>query len=303
MGLNFKEYKLLNIEDLIVNEKDKDKDKYKLKKLYRKNKEVQIFSKRAFNKYTDEHEVQIVGRIRKRQHHYTDYADYNDLVKEKKKKKIIGSTKLTIDDNKTEPDFKKYDVKKDKNRFTYGYAWIGENKFIRVTRFNLLLLLIPLLIILGILLGLYLCPNDNINLPFADGSVITDEQDNGTVEQPPLCYFEPFDERTVLTSDNRIIQLKNVPENTGNYYINYEIYINGELQHLTIEDDTYYLSDTGSQTFTGLIQPGKSVKVNCYNGLDAGTYDLTCKATEYDYNTKEEKLLTYDLKTILVIEK
>ena len=44
MGLDFKEYKLLNIEDLIVNEKDKDKDKYKLKKLYRKNKEVQIFS-------------------------------------------------------------------------------------------------------------------------------------------------------------------------------------------------------------------------------------------------------------------
>lgn len=301
MKLEFKKYSILNVETLISLEEDKDK--YKLKKLNRKNKTKKIFSKRDFNKYTDEHEVQVVGRIRKRQHRYKDYADYNELVKEKRKKKIISSAELAIDCNKTEPDFKKYDVKKDKSRFTYGYAWIGDNKFLRVTRFNLLLLLIPLLIILVILFGLYLCPNDNINLPFADGSIITDEQADGSVKQPPLCYFEPFDERTVLTSDNRIIQLKNVSENTGNYYINYEIYINGELQHLTIEDDTYYISDTGSQTFTGLIPPGKSVKVNCYDGLDAGTYDLTCKAIEYDYNTKEEKLLTYDLKTVLVIEK
>ena len=51
MGLDFKEYKLLNVEDLIVNEENRDK--YKLKTLYRKNKKVQIFSKRAFNKYTD----------------------------------------------------------------------------------------------------------------------------------------------------------------------------------------------------------------------------------------------------------
>ena len=107
MGLDFKEYKLLNVEDLIVNEENRDK--YKLKTLYRKNKKVQIFSKRAFNKYTDEHEVQIVGRIRKRQHHYEDYADYNDLIKAKKEKKIIGSASLKIENKQKESELKKYD--------------------------------------------------------------------------------------------------------------------------------------------------------------------------------------------------
>lgn len=283
MGLDFKEYKLLNIEDLIVNEKDKDKDKYKLKKLYRKNKEVQIFSKRAFNKYTDEHEVQIVGRIRKRQHHYEDYADYNELVKEKRKKKIISSAELAIDCNKTEPDFKKYDVKKDKSRFTYGYAWIGNNKFLRVTRFNLLLLLIPLLIILGILLGLYFYPNDNPEQtpPTADQQPYTDSVSS---EPDPNNNFAIVLKREYYVSaDNPTIELKNYTKNVKD--ISYDVFT---------EDGTYIGS-------TGLIEPGNKADLNIYSVLNfPGEYRLRINATSYNDNGSKNPIDGNIVTTVIV---
>lgn len=307
MSLEFKRYSILNVEDLIdITFNDTNsREKYKVKKLKRKNNKIKIFSVKAFKKYSDEYEVQVVGRIRKHQCHYRDIDTDEQLIKEKKDKKIIGQANLVLPKNNSEEKkYKKYDVKKDTNKHTYGYAWVGDNKFLRVTSFNILWLLILCLIIIGILLGLNSCPRTDNPFEYADGNH-NDVIDNTTQEQAPLCYYVPFAKTTTITKENQTISLYNVKENDGNYYISYEIYIDGNYQKLTVSDNVYHIEhkDDNAKENTGAIIPGEKVLINLYDGLDAGTYKLTCKGKEYDYNTKEEMSVTYNLTTTLVVDK
>lgn len=299
MKKKFVIYSIKSVEELIPNFKDEG---YKVKRLNRRNKDIYIFSKKSFDKYCEDNDTRIVGSIRKRQVRYKDYKNRDELVKNKKKKKIIGKAVLPIPANR---DYKNYDIKSVKNCHTYGYAWVGDNKFLQVKTLNPLLLLIPVIFALIIALLFSSCPKGDNPFKIADGTQINDKESLTDKYQSDLCYYVPFSETVTLTKDQQTIKLCNVKENEGKYYISYEIYIDGELQNLIAKDDVLYITSQAenSVTSTGAIIPDEQILVNLWEFLPKGTYELVCKGTEYDYKTKEEKLITYNLTTTLVVEK
>ena len=294
MAKEFPNYKILNVQSLVVNIEDVD---FKLRSLNKKQKEIKMFTPKDFKKYQEDNDVNIVGNIRKRQNHYKNYDDEVELRKQKKRKKIIGRAKLPMpDDAKGTKYFKEkssgitykyFDVREANKVHTVGYAWVGDNKFLRVISFNPLFLLIPLIIALIIEVCFTHCPQDISDiLHIEEGTSITDEQSNKNNKQSNLWYFEPFDEYTVLTKDSKNIVLKNLAVNDGKWLCSYEIMVNGETVHTT-----------------GAILPSNAIKYDLWSQLDAGTYKLVCRSTEYDYNTHEAKGGHYDITTTLVVEK
>ena len=300
-----------------------NQDDYKYKKLYRKEKDTLVLNKKSFENLKDEIDTPLIvtGRIRKRQLRYKDYEDYNELVDKKNKKKIYGKATLPFH------TYKRYDVRKDANRHIYGYAWIGDNKFLKVTTLNPLWILLPLLIILICVL-LHGCPSDfNPVDVFDNPSDITDDKPTEQAEASPLCYYVPFNEKTTLTKDKPIVKLLNVKENEGNYYISYQVFINGKPQKLVVKDGMFYLSDgneENSVSSTGLLAPNKQILLNLWEGLDEGSYEVTVVATDYDYSVinditnnsglysnkkkgelqdKATKPVTHTLKTTLIVNK
>lgn len=258
-------------------------DKFKLRVLTKKSKKTFILSKKAFNTYTDDNDVVIVGKIRKKQCRYKEYEDKEKLIQEKKKKKIIGQAKVPVETKDNEPLFKKYDVKKDNGRFTYGYAWVGGNRFIRVTRFNPFLIIIPLLLIIGILLGLMFIPEEPIiDLPFADGTKMP-ESVSEDIDNNNYVTFVPYQENITLTEDQKWIPFINPTENKDKWYLSFSLYVNGE---------PFIDKSTGETYSTGLISPDSEennvVLYNLYDQLDAGTYYVQAVADAYDYETKDK---------------
>ncbi len=300
-----------------------NQDDYKYKKLHRKQDEILLLKRKSFEKLKDEIDTPLIvaGRIRKRQLRYKDYKGYNELVEKKNKKKIYGKSTLLLPCNSDEPsnkDYKDYDVRKDANRHIYGYAWIGDNKFLKVTTFNPLLLLIPLICVLLILFLFKGCPDDFNPIDIIDDD-ITDTTTQSDQEQAPLCYYVPFNEKTQLSSDNPYIRLLNVKENEGNYYISYEVYIDNELIYFENRDGIFYITDESSNAVKtiGVIEPNKQAALNLWEGLSEGDHELIVIATDYDYSllneyrTKQKQALlkqatkpvTHTLKTTLVVEK
>lgn len=302
-----KNFKKLYIRDarLLIEQTANDEPQFKYRTLKKKSKGYQILAKKSFDKYCDEHDdVHIVGKIRKRQIKYTDYASDDELIREKQKKKITGQVILDVPDSKP----KKYDLKKDKHCHTYGYAWVGDYNFVRVVTLNPLFIILPLLIAALIVAGILLCPKAPQS-PFvpANGSEITN-QDNEPVatEQLPNCDYLLFDETVTLNKNNQSIKLCNLSSNEGLWYISYQVYIDDE----PLMD----INDPGTIYETGAIEPGFQVdgahdaNLNLYHRLPAGQYKLTAKATQYQYEANEngEHLKTsvgQNITTTLVINK
>lgn len=292
MSKDLRTYFIINAEDVVNNQTDD----YKFKYLNKKQKKIKIFSKRDFKKYNKDNEARVVGNIRKRQVHYTNYADDKLLKKAKRKKGIIACAKLQMPSNISNNNYIKdnygnvykcFDVKEANKVHSYGYAYVGNNEFLRVTTLNPLLFLI-FFIILGILICCMIFspekPNNNINIE--DGIVITDNNNETTPSDKELWYFEPFNEVTTLTKDNKEIVLKNLEINEGKYLCSYEIIVDGKSIHTT-----------------GAILPNNAVKYDLWSQLDEGTYTLVCRSTTYDINTYEAYGGHYNLSTTLVVEK
>lgn len=97
-----KTFKKLYIQDvrLLIEQTTDDETQYKYRTLNTKNKQYQILSKKSFDNFSDEHDdVRVVGKIRKRQIKYTDYASDDELIREKEKKNITGQVILEIPNN------------------------------------------------------------------------------------------------------------------------------------------------------------------------------------------------------------
>lgn len=301
MGIKFERYEIRDVRELIDEQKlEPDiysglnyQTKHLLKQINKRYENIYIFTKLGFQRYSENRSAQVVGKIRLRQRRYKDYADKEYLIKEKSRKNIIGSCELNTENS--EP--KKYDIKEPGQSRIIGYAWVGGNKFVEVTSLNLIYLLIPLYIAIIMACIFSNCPKpDDMVLPWADQSDI-ENREKDTPEEAPLCYFTPFPETVTLTSENKTINLRNVAENKGNYYISYEIFVDGE--RIKIRDD----ADDETAYITGLIEPGNNTSVDLWSRLEPGTYKLVCKATEYGYENKDKKDIQYDLTAALVVEK
>lgn len=277
----FIELNIRSVSPLVdVADQSQDNEKYKLKRLSRKkDDEVLVFTKKDFKKYSDDNDVVVCGRIRKRQRRYNEYKDcsYDEFVEKKQKKNIIGKAVMPV----SEDDEKKYDIKECKNyRHTWGYAWVGDNKFLEVTTFNPFIILIPLLLALLIVLMCHFCQNPASPIGLVDDNSTEKTTQSAEAETKPICYWVPFAETTTLTSEEKSITLHNLDYNKGNYYIIYEVYVDGKLLEWD-ENDKYH----GEL----MISPS-SATVNLYDRLDAGTYELTVIGYPYDWDTTEEAL-------------
>lgn len=338
MQKKWNEYQIIDTRQLVNKLPENERKQYKHKALFKDKAlkdAIMMFSKDDFKKFRENNDAYVVGKIRKKQKHYSVYEDksqnksysyppktisLDDLIEEKQKRNIIGSATMQVsdfvdnvsDDKKKkiidteEPTYAKmYDVRENGNSHTVGYAYIGNNKFLQVTTFNLLWLLLPLLIAIIIAMVLHSCPNDN---PFdkADGSPIDNDNQPVATEELPNCDYLLFGETVTLTKDNPYIKLCNLSSNEGLWYISYEIYIDDEP--LMDINDTNKIYNTGAIDAGYQVDGTKDANLNLYNRLDAGTYKMTAKATQYKYeaNSKGQHLKTsvgQNLITTLVIEK
>lgn len=280
----------------LIHKTDCNEDEFKLKRLNKKSSNIFMFTNKDFELFTEFNDAQIVGNIRYCQRHYKDYMA-DDLAREKNKKNIIGQLNLTADKD----DIVKYDVRKPKAYHAIGYVWLGNDKFLRVTSINPFFIFIPIFLAGIIALLFSSCPKDDTMLPWAQQSEITEsDNDNNNTSADPLCYFVPYPEKIVLSEDSRTISLKNVSENTGNYYISYEVLIDGERIKLRSVKES---ENADNAYITGLINPGEEIELDLWSKLDEGTYKLTCRATEYGFENKDKKDISYNLTSYLVIEK
>lgn len=339
MQRKWNEYQIIDTRQLVNELPEDEREQYKQKALF-KNKyltdSVMMFSKADFKKYRENNDAYIVGRIKKHQKHYKVYEKKSkerlvsyppltitkdELVKEKQKKNIVGFATMKYSDftekvtdrqkckmsDTDQPTYAKmYDIKEHNNSHTVGYAYIGDNKFLQVTTFNLLWLLLPLLLAVIIALVLHSCPN--IDLPFdtADGTSIDNNKQPVATEQLPNCDYLIFPETVTLTKDNPYIKLCNLSSNEGLWYISYQVYINNEP--LMDINDPSKIYDTGAIKPGYQIDGSNDANLDLYNRLDAGTYKLVAKATQYKYepNSKGQHLRTsvgQNIITTLVIDK
>lgn len=296
MAKEFPKYKILDIQPLAEQNENID---FKLRLLNKKQKSIKIFTPKDFKKYREDNDVNIVGNIRKRQRRYDNYLDDVSLRKEKRKKNIIGQARLLMPNDvkgtqyitelPNDTKYKYYDVREANKVHTIGYAWVGDNKFLRVTAFNPLFLLLPIFLALLIALVIMLLPQDvkdNIHIDIEPNNPVTEDKPNTNKPKTDLWYFAPFDETTVLTEDNKEIILSNLAVNEGKWLCSYQIMVDGKTIHTT-----------------GAILPSNVVAYDLWSKLDAGTYKLVCRSTEYDYTTHEAKGGHYDITTNLVIKK
>lgn len=280
MAKNFNVFHVLDVRKLLDAElSENERESYKLRILSKKNSETFIFTKKDFKLYAEEHDVSISGKIRKHQQHYTDYADFYELRKNKAKKNIIGCCNLQVETGADK--LKKYDIKQSDNSHTVGYAWVGKNRFIQVTAFNPLLLLIPFLIC-GVIAAMFSsCPAPDTIPPWADQQPYSDA---APTEPDPGSNFAVVVNREYhVSAEDPAIELKNYIKNEKS--ISYNVYT---------ESGTYIGS-------TGLIKPGNKADLNIYSALNTpGEYRLKLNAVSYNEDGSENPIDGNIFTTVIV---
>lgn len=279
---NFKTYTIKNIEELIGSQ-ESPKDSFKLKKL----KKIKIFTKKDFKKWKEDNDVLIVGNIRRRQKKYKDYQDQDELVKKKHRKKIYGKAELiskTYDCVGCNDDgisltnhIYKFDVREPKTRHTVGYAWLGGQKFLRVTTFNPLWILLLLLILALIGLGLWFLSHwcQTAELPVQGEKIVEEVKKSGY----KVLYIDikGYDaEDIILDKSNKSVTLIHInSEKNKKFLLQYKLYLGDKLIYQTFD---------AKKNQIALIKPGGSVKANIYDFLQPGEnivkYEITAYTTE-----------------------
>lgn len=224
----------------------------------------------------------VIGDVFIHQRRYKDVEKSNNPEEEEKKKEekgIIGiaTREYTYEYLKEHPEsdeYRKYDLYEQSNNFRkcIGYANIGNGQFVRLVTRNCFPFLILLLLLLLIPLMMKNCPKFE-PITINNGLTISDKTDYPTNSE--LCYYTPFNEKTVLTKKNPEITLTNVSTNENEYYISFSIYVNGEAMK----------NEKGEIFTTGAIPPNRQVNINLWNELEEGIYELKAIATDYDFKT------------------
>ena len=338
---NWKEYQIYDIDTLIKtlpeNEEYDTKVLFENKKLFGddEDKKIKIFSKQDFKDYSSNHDAYVVGRISKKQNKYKKFYENSDYwandektlqehIDKKTEDKFKGMAWFNapdsqnqdnleeVFDNKHKSKYQKfYDVRNTTNTGVCGYAYIGNDQFLEVSKTFLpvwVWWLLSLLLVIGICVGL-LINKGHINIPFItnDGTEITDNSNQPVaVESLPNVDYLLFPETVTLTAENPYIKLCNLASNEGLWYISYQVYIDGEpLMDINDPDKVY---DTGAIKPGFMVDGSTDPNLDLYNRLDAGTYQLIAKATQYKYepNENDEHLKTsvgQKIQTTLIIQK
>ena len=251
----YKEYVIQDVCDLTDNQgADYTRDLQK----------TRIFSKKGFKNYQEDNETYVVGNIRKRQKRFVAKSSAEKLSENK-----IAKATLFQDD-----DEKSFDVKENKNRHTFGYAWIGGNRFLRVTTFNPLWLLLIFLLASLLFFGGYAL-HQHLNyqaLPIEGEKIVDEVKESGyTVLYVDINGYDG--QEIKLNPKNRTVKLVHLDtENNKNFLLSYKIYNGDKLIYQTYNSKLNQIS---------LIQPGYSVNADIYDKLPMGRSKLKYEITAY----------------------
>lgn len=316
-----KEFLRVNIKDVkpLIDEfnakvpEDEQKDyKYRQFPKDENGHQFTFLKKKSFDDYREDNDVKIIGAIRGHQTKYKYFTDINKHIKEKydnelecidKKQddKIIGVADLYSD----EKVLRKFDVREAKDKHVYGYAWIGDDKWLEITRIDVLFFIIPLLLALILAVCLASCPKNDppSDIPINTGEEVTEEQNDDTLPEAPMVYYPVFSEVTKLDAKDKDIELYNHALNADKFYIAYSIFVYNEDKSkciLKLDSPEDFAADTVNSYDGSFIAPdevredgkavAKPVKYNLYDKLDAGTYQLEVVGIAYDYDIINEAL-------------
>lgn len=246
-----------------------------------------IINKKEFKNYFNTHsDTSIIGSINKKT---TD------------SKKFSNKAIMKTNDGEVY-----YEIQEPKSDFVKGYADVGDGKFLEVISHKIIILWFLLfLLIIG---GMFFAINNNKrdidedNIGTCNIGHITDI-DDGTEEKPPTIeeqfgdypnvFLDPIDKEITLNSRNDVLHLKNKIWNKDNFNMTYKVYIDGEP-----------LIINGKEYVTDMIEPGKETQLNLWSLLQAGTYKVELKTTQY-YIPEDNKLMdvSYTLNTTIKINK
>jgi len=279
-------------------------EKYETKEFRQKGiKPFRYFSKKQFKEYIKRNEYAVFGDVKINQKNFKNIAAADNpdkLINKKNRKRIIGTAKMLRTSGVINKSgmyieaYKSFDIfEKNECRHCIGYAYIGNNRFVRLVKPNLLLFLL-FLIFIGSIAGLLSsCPKTPEDaIKWAEEQTI-EESTAAIRKQPPNCDFLLFTETTIIDAEHQTIKLVNLPSNEGLYDIDYSVYIN----------ENPLLDQNGNAYSTGRITPGNMVMINLYEVLDKGEYLLECRAAEYYQNDGEELPGKYNLSTIVTVNK
>lgn len=265
---------------------DEEKENYEFKKLGNKNNvECLYFTEKEFEEYQEEHDAKIIGNVKIRQKKYKnpEKAENREKAYQKKyEKDILGVCRLKFTDdyfekhqNKLDEPYRDFDLYKSENKHCIGYAWVGENQYVRLVKYNPFIFLIILFLVLGIIFGLCFCRNSK---PQPDktiddnGTKITEQNTNA--DGVPIAdnhYLYVWKTKTV-SSDKKTVALINHPDNK--VYLCYDI----------LDEQGNLLDSTGS------FGPNSQVDYDFYSLFNGkkGTYNLTLFIKVNDVDTKED---------------
>lgn len=287
-------------------------------KIFKKDKKLIPFNyltKKQFKEILDDEDSQakVVGNVRLRDKYHREDNENNEVQnqtkkgKNKKNSNVIGCFHTYFNDEyiKKHPDKEfnethtyELNLYKPKDTSCIGYAYIGDNKFVRIENDHyFFIFLLIMILIASIVLGVYLVPNLNINKSneFEDGNYTSPNSFNSSYENN--IQFD-FVNHYTLVKDNPYLPIGNPEKNQFAYKV--QIYLvkpddMSKKNYLTSIKDSdgndilcFDMNKNGIVDKdesvvdemiweTKLIQPGDTAKANLYDVLPKGTYYLAFK--------------------------
>lgn len=241
----------MNLRTFPILQMGKKKTKVKIDK---KKYEFSYLTKKEYKQKTEEAEkhdeyVRVVG--------YTTLKQKSDAYIEKNKDNLIGLLKAGLSDTVTVSTIEKG---KKNLKYTKGYLYVGNNRYVAIQRFNPLFLLLFLFIgVICVVTALgFLGNNDDPTKPWfpvLEEIIDSDEDKNNEMPQIQVAGFSSWHIPAGKT-ENISVSLKNPKENPC--YFSFEI----------------YLKDTKEVLYTSnMVAPGNELKkININKTLSSGEY-------------------------------
>lgn len=301
---------------------DDEDQKEKEIKVYKKNKKIVPFTyltKKQFNEIiTDEDcEAQVIGNVRL--HNKFKRKDNEDITKKKREKnsKIIGCLQFDYSDkylekhpklmyNNGDSSFFELNLYKPKETSCLGYAYVGNNKFVRIEdqKFFILFFII-FCIIASVIIGLsFSNKKDSEKKPIeVEKNYVSDKKFDDSYYENSIQF--DFVNHYTINEKNQYMPLYNSQYNRYSYYV--QVYL---VKPSDINKKDYFTStkdSNGKEVLyfdtnrngkkdsdesvvdtmiysSKLIQPGTQAGVNLYNVLPKGKYYL---AFNYQITNKD----------------
>ena len=285
-----KKIKEYSIENLNSNE-------YIDSKFINKKSKCRYIPKDIFEEYQAENNVRIIGNI-------SINGKRNKMPKTSDDSKLERIVKLPLSDEyikkhpkKQDDPYYYYKMYKSDSKNTVGYACVGSNRFVRITKSKLVYVLFVLFIIMVLTLVAVLCHHTveenkpTFSLAKQESEMTTQR---GEVTTDINAVYNAFPPKMRLTKKKPYIYLYNDIENTGAYNFTYSVYVDGKCVYKTDDPKTKDIE---------LITPGNYVAYDMWSEFDKGSYEVIVKSVPYTVKNNEKRPSSPELKTKVEIVK